>query len=164
MIMKRWAAWCPGPFLKAVLERMVQAEDDRSDALERVVRQSILLSIDNAHGIHPNYGDKHDARHQPVLDAGPVIKINANQRYASNSESVAFFKSLCNELTVPYQTFVMRNDMACGSTIGPLTAAELGINTIDIGVATFAMHSIRELAGAEDPQALSSVVTHFYNR
>ena len=153
-----------GPFLKAVLERMITAEDDSSDALERVVRQSLMLSIDNAHGVHPNFADKHDDKHQPVLDAGPVIKINANQRYASNSQSIAFFKSLCAGLGVPCQSFVMRNDMTCGSTIGPITAAGLGITTIDIGIATFGMHSIRELSGTKDPQALFEVVTHFYDR
>ncbi|MCH8176496.1 MAG: M18 family aminopeptidase [Proteobacteria bacterium] len=158
------SAGAQGPFLKAVLERMIAAEDDSSDALERVVRQSMLLSIDNAHGIHPNYADKHDEKHRPVLDGGPVIKINANQRYASNSRSVAFFKSLCAELGVPCQSFVMRNDMACGSTIGPITAAELGITTIDIGIATLGMHSIRELSGAKDPEVLCNVVTRFYNR
>jgi aspartyl aminopeptidase len=119
---------------------MITAEDDSSDALERVVRQSVLLSIDNAHGVHPNYADKHDEKHQPILDRGPVIKINANQRYASNSRSVAFFKSLCAELGVSCQSFVMRNDMACGSTIGPIIAADLGITTIDIGIATLGMH------------------------
>ena len=158
------SAGAQGPFLQAVLERMIAAEDDSSDALERVVRQSVLLSIDNAHGVHPNYADKHDEKHQPILDRGPVIKINANQRYASNSRSVAFFKSLCAELGVSCQSFVMRNDMACGSTIGPIIAAELGITTIDIGIATLGMHSIRELSGAKDPQVLCDVVTSFYNR
>lgn len=152
------------PFLKSVLERIVAAEDSTADAFERSIRHSLLLSIDNAHGIHPNYSDKHDDRHGPLLDAGPVIKINANQRYASNSESIAFFKTLCEAVAVPYQSFVMRNDMACGSTIGPITAAGLGITTIDVGVATFAMHSIRELAGTEDAQALADVVRTFYSR
>lgn len=151
-----------GPFLKSVLQRLVASESSDSDALLRLNTNSTFLSIDNAHGVHPNYIEKHDDKHRPLLNGGPVIKLNANQRYASNSESVAKFKSLCEKVKVPYQAFAMRNDMGCGSTIGPITATETGINTVDIGVATFAMHSIRELAGAKDPFALAKVVTAFY--
>jgi len=158
------ASGAQGPFLKKVLQRWIDAIYDSSDALERILHRSTLFSIDNAHGVHPNYTEKHDDQHQPILNAGPVIKINANQRYASNSQSVALFKSLCEDLEVSCQSFVMRSDMACGSTIGPLTATEIGVNTLDIGVPTFAMHSIRELAGADDAFALQRVVTSFYNR
>lgn len=158
------ASGAQGPFLQAVLERLAAMEDANRDSIQRLASQSTFLSIDNAHGVHPNYVEKHDDQHKPVLNAGPVIKLNANQRYASNSETVALFKSICNRAKVPYQQFVMRNDMACGSTIGPITAAETGIKTVDIGVATFAMHSIRELAGADDPAALAKVVSAFYNR
>jgi len=162
-----------GPFLKVVLERLIgglsagteqQSGVFTTELIQRVIRQSILLSIDNAHGVHPNYKDKHDESHRPLLNGGPVIKINANQRYASNSQSIALFKSLCDRLDVPHQSFVMRSDMACGSTIGPITATEIGITTVDIGLASFAMHSIRELAGAEDPLLLADVVTAFYSR
>ena len=158
------ASGAQGPFLRAALERIVAAETADADAFERVIHRSVMLSIDNAHGVHPNYADKHDAQHQPLLNAGPVIKVNANQRYASNSESIALFKAVCAKAGVPHQAFVMRSDLACGSTIGPITAAELGINTVDIGLATFGMHSIRELAGAEDGPALARVVTAFYQR
>ncbi len=153
-----------GPFLKSVLQRLVSAESSEAEAMQRFSTNSIFLSIDNAHGVHPNYVEMHDDKHQPLLNAGPVIKLNANQRYASNSESVAMFKALCSRVNIPYQEFVMRNDMRCGSTIGPVTATETGINTVDIGVATFAMHSIRELAGAKDPFALSKVVSGFYEQ
>ncbi|MSR12149.1 MAG: M18 family aminopeptidase [Gammaproteobacteria bacterium] len=153
-----------GPFLRSVLERIITAECVDADAFARVIHRSVMLSIDNAHGVHPNYADKHDAQHQPLLNAGPIIKVNANQRYASNSESIAFFKSVCDRVGVSHQSFVMRSDLACGSTIGPLTASELGINTVDIGLATFGMHSIRELAGAEDGPALARVVSAFYQR
>ena len=153
-----------GPFLKSVLQRWVRALDPGADAMERIIGKSMLFSIDNAHGVHPNYADKHDAQHKPLLNGGPVIKINANQRYASNSQSIALFKSICDKVKVPYQSFVMRSDMACGSTIGPITASGLGIATIDIGIASFAMHSIRELVGADDAAALSKVVTAYYNR
>lgn len=153
-----------GPFLKSVLQRMFSSLGLASDSYDRAMSQSLMLSIDNAHGVHPNYEDKHDANHQPSLNAGPVIKLNANQRYASNSQSVAEFKSLCDSQEVPFQAFVVRSDMGCGSTIGPITSAELGIPTVDVGVATFAMHSIRELAGSKDPELLDKVVTAFYNR
>lgn len=153
-----------GPFLRKVLKRWVAGLHKASDALDRVIHHSLLFSIDNAHGVHPNYLEKHDDQHRPLLNAGPVIKINANQRYASNSESIALFKALCAKQKVYCQSFVMRSDMACGSTIGPITATELGVTTLDIGVPTFAMHSIRELAGADDAAELARVVTAFYNR
>jgi len=161
------AAGANGPFLRSVLERIVADASEqvgkRAEDFERLIRHSKLLSIDNAHGIHPNYMDKHDANHGPVLNQGPVIKINANQRYASSSSSVAFFKSLCIKAAVPVQSFVVRSDMSCGSTIGPITAAGIGVETIDIGVPTFAMHSIRELAGSEDAHSLYRVVKHFFS-
>ena len=153
-----------GPFLKSVLERLVHCCGDETDLLSRIVAKSSLISIDNAHGVHPNYLERHDDKHRPVLNAGPVIKLNANQRYASNSHSVALFKSICDTVKVPHQSFVMRNDMACGSTIGPITSAETGINTIDVGVPTFAMHSIRELAGSQDAYDLYKVINSFYSR
>ena len=161
------ASGANGPFLRSVLERIVAESSSQlgksAEDFERLIRQSKLLSIDNAHGIHPNYMDKHDANHGPILNKGPVIKINANQRYASSSSSVAFFKSLCLEAQVPVQTFVVRSDMGCGSTIGPITAAGIGVETIDIGVPTFAMHSIRELAGSEDAHNLYKVVKRFFS-
>lgn len=160
------ASGANGPFLRAVLERIIAAFPSGSGSLteefERVIRNSLLLSVDNAHGIHPNYSDKHDGNHGPVLNQGPVIKINANQRYASNSSSVARFKSLCLQADVPLQSFVVRSDMACGSTIGPITATEIGVETVDVGVPTFAMHSIRELAGSEDAHSLYRVLRQFY--
>ena len=158
------ASGAQGPFLRSVLNRIVSGESTNQDVLERVFRKSFMLSIDNAHAVHPNYADKHDPTHGPVLNQGPVIKINANQRYASNSETIARFRTYCDKVGVSTQSFVMRSDMACGSTIGPITAAETGISTVDIGVPTFAMHSIRELAGATDAEQLSRVVTTFYNR
>ena len=115
-----------------------------------MIANSMLISADNAHGVHPNFADKHDARHGPMLNAGPVIKVNANQRYATNDITSAMFRQFAAEVETPVQAFVVRADMGCGSTIGPITAAELGVKTIDIGVPQFAMHSIRELAGCAD--------------
>lgn len=148
-----------GPFLKSTLERMAPDPED----FTRMMHRSILLSCDNAHGLHPNYADKHDEQHGPLLNAGPVIKINANQRYATNSETAAFFAALCEASKVAYQKFAVRADMACGSTIGPLTAANLGVKTVDIGLPTFGMHSIRELAGVDDVENLLKVLSHYFS-
>jgi aspartyl aminopeptidase len=147
-----------GPFLISVLERLCSTQEN----LRRALSGSLLISADNAHGVHPNYADKHDANHGPILNKGPVIKINSNQRYATNSETGAFFRHVCEREKVPYQTFVVRSDMACGSTIGPITASSLGIKTVDVGVPQFAMHSIRELAGSQDAFALYRVVKEVF--
>ncbi|MEH6634507.1 MAG: M18 family aminopeptidase [Halioglobus sp.] len=152
-------AGAQGPFLSSVLKRM--AGDQQSYAT--LTDRSLMISADNAHGIHPNYADRHDANHGPLLNSGPVIKINANQRYASNSETTGLFRMLAAAENVPVQSFVVRTDMACGSTIGPITAGGTGIRTLDIGVPTFAMHSIRELAGTRDAADLYRVLGGFYN-
>ncbi len=155
------ASYCgaQGSFLRDVLERM----SGTGQELARMINRSLMISADNAHGVHPNFADKHDDNHGPLLNRGPVIKVNANQRYATNSVTAAFFRALCASVQVPVQSFVVRSDMACGSTIGPITAAELGIKTSDIGVPTFAMHSIRELAGARDAYDLYRVLSAFNN-
>jgi aspartyl aminopeptidase len=152
------AAGACGPMLEAVLARLLPERERR----ERALARSLLISADNAHGVHPNFADKHDASHGPMLNAGPVIKLNANQRYATSSETAALFRWLCDLEQVPVQAFAVRSDMACGSTIGPLTAANIGIRTVDVGVPTFAMHSPRELAGAEDLHRLARVLARFY--
>ena len=153
------ACGADGPFLEQVLRRVLNSEED----FVRCIQHSLLISADNAHGIHPNYADKHDANHGPLLNHGPVIKVNANQRYATTSETSSFFKLLCQQADIPVQSFVTRSDLGCGSTIGPITASQLGVQTIDIGVPTFAMHSIRELAGSKDLGYLLSVLQTFYN-
>ena len=152
------AAGAQGNFLESVLKRIAGSEEN----FARMIDHSMLISADNAHGIHPNYTDKHDDNHGPIINNGPVIKLNANQRYASNSETSAIFKQLCKKADVPVQSFVVRSDMACGSTIGPITASEIGIKTLDVGVPTFAMHSIRELAGRWDGWYLFRVLKEFY--
>lgn len=154
------ASGAAGPFLQQVLQRI--AGD--GETYSRAIARSLMISTDNAHGLHPNYPDKMDPEHAPLLNAGPVIKINANQRYASNSETQAMFRSICQEADLPVQEFVVRSDMACGSTIGPLSAAELGVKTLDIGVPTFAMHSIRELAGVKDVEYLYRSLCNFLDQ
>ncbi|MGD9860702.1 MAG: M18 family aminopeptidase [Marinobacterium sp.] len=151
------ACGAQGPMLAQWLERLMPDVDNRNRALAR----SMLISADNAHGVHPNFADRHDDNHGPLLNRGPVIKINANQRYATNSETSSIFRHLAAQAGVPVQSFVVRSDMACGSTIGPITAGELGVRTLDVGVPQFAMHSIRELAGSADAHGLYRVLQRF---
>lgn len=147
-----------GTFLRSVIERLAGSNEDYA----RTIAQSILISTDNAHGVHPNFADSHDKQHGPLLNAGPAIKINSNQAYASTSETAGIFKQACEGAGVPVQSFVSRADMACGSTIGPLTATALGVKTVDVGVPTFAMHSIRELAGSKDAYSLYRALRWFF--
>ena len=149
-----------GTFLQSVLQRLAM----NNEAYQRMVEQSMMISADNAHAIHPNYADRHDAEHGPLLNKGPVIKTNANQRYATSSQTSAIFRQLCQQHNVPVQDFVVRTDMACGSTIGPITSSHIGVKTIDIGLPTFAMHSIRELAGSQDAVMLCKVLTAYFNQ
>ncbi len=148
-----------GPMLPAMLARLYPEREDR----ERALARSLLVSTDNAHAVHPNFADRHDANHAPLPNAGPVIKVNSSQRYATSSDTAAIFRWFCEQEGVPVQSFVVRSDMACGSTIGPLTAANIGVRTVDVGVPTLAMHSARELAGAHDVQALVRVLRRFCN-
>lgn len=153
------ACGADGPFLEDVLSRLIPDSAERIRALQH----SVMVSADNAHAVHPNFADRHDGNHGPKLNAGPVIKINSNQRYATSSETAAFFRHLCDQAGVPVQSFVVRSDMGCGSTIGPITASRLGVRTVDVGVPTFAMHSIRELAGSQDAAYLIKVLTRYFN-
>lgn len=152
------ACGAQGPFLASVLEQIF------GDNMHQAIQRSRLISVDNAHALHPNYRDKHDGEHSPIINQGPVIKINANQRYASNSITSADFRHLCQKNDIPVQSFVTRSDMGCGSTIGPITASELGIQTLDIGIPQLAMHSIRELAGIKDCAHMQNALTAFLNR
>lgn len=147
-----------GPMLQQFLERLIPESETRI----RVIERSLMISADNAHGVHPNFMDRHDENHSPILNRGPVVKINANQRYATTSETSGFFAWLCEQNQVPTQVFVARTDMGCGSTIGPIVSSEVGVKTIDVGVPTFAMHSIRELAGVADAHHLFHAALAFY--
>lgn len=154
------AAGAQGPMLKQLLERLQPDPESRS----RMIANSMMVSVDNAHAVHPNFADKHDGNHGPRMNAGAVIKINANQRYATNSETASLFRHIARQEGVTLQSFVVRSDMGCGSTIGPITAAEIGVKTVDIGVPQLAMHSIRELAGSDDPVSLAKVLKRYYQQ
>ena len=150
------------PFLKDILERLTFESDNPREIFFRSMANSFYISADMAHAVHPNYSEKHDARHMPVLNGGPVMKCNSNQRYATEGVSSAWFEMLCKKASVPVQKFVVRSDLGCGSTIGPITAANLGIRTIDIGNPMLSMHSIREMAGAKDHLPLIKVFKEYF--
>ena len=129
------------------------------DRYLRSLARSRCVSADGAHATHPNYAERHEPGHQIAMNQGPVIKINANMRYATDATSSAWFKLVCEQAGVPVQEFVVRSDMGCGSTIGPITSARLGIPTVDVGVAQLSMHSTRELCGASDPEHFTRALT-----
>jgi len=146
-----------GSFLENTLRRAFSDYD----TYMKMVRSSILLSCDNAHAIHPNYPSKHDKNHAPLINKGSVIKVNANQRYASNTTTISKFMNVAKSFGEPYQEFVTRSDMGCGSTIGPITATRIGIETLDVGLPTYGMHSIRELCGSDDAHSLYKIILGF---
>lgn len=158
------ACGAQGPFLGDVLRRVnEQLGTPGEEGFVRLIQASRMISCDNAHALHPNFANKHDKAHGPALNGGPVIKVNANQRYATNSATAAMFRELCRQADVPVQVFAVRADMGCGSTIGPITATELGVPTLDVGVPQWAMHSIRETAGVHDVAYLTKVLSAFVN-
>lgn len=146
-----------GSFLENTLRRMFGDYEEYM----RMIRSSLLISADNAHALHPNFPSKHDKEHSPHINKGVVIKVNANQRYASNSKTISRFMNVASSLDLPIQNYVTRSDMGCGSTIGPITASRLGIDTLDVGLPTFAMHSIRELCGRDDAYSLYKIILGF---
>ena len=149
-----------GSFLEDVVARIVAATGG-SDAqdLHVAVARSHLVSADMAHAQHPTQGERHEPSHAPVLGGGPVLKLNANQSYATDARSGGWFAARCADAGVPLQHFVSRNDLPCGSTIGPLTAMRLGISTVDVGSPLLGMHSCRELGSAEDVPLMVAALT-----
>ncbi|MDG5801609.1 M18 family aminopeptidase [Streptomyces ossamyceticus] len=150
-----------GPLLGGVLERSVFARGGSYEDRARAFAATICLSSDTGHAVHPNYAERHDPTHHPRADAGPLLKVNVNNRYATDGSGRAVFAAACEKSGVPFQTFVSNNSMPCGTTIGPITAARHGIQTVDIGVAILSMHSARELCGAKDPYLLANALAAF---
>ena len=148
-----------GNFLKSVLDSVSPLV---CKELAGVLSSSLALSIDMAHAEHPNFTQKHEPNHAPVLGGGVVLKMNSQKRYASDVFSNARFKLLCEQSNIPYQTFVMRNDMPCGSTVGPAISASLGIPTVDIGEPMLSMHSIREMTAVVDHENMTKLVSALY--
>jgi len=150
-----------GPFLESVLARIGSASNASTSDHARAFADSWCLSADAGHAVHPNYPERHDPVNRPVVNRGPLLKINANQRYATDALGAAEWARSCRQAGVDHQEFVSNNAIACGSTIGPITATRLGIRTFDVGIALLSMHSARELCGADDPAALFSAMCAF---
>ena len=158
----RSAYGAAGPLLAEALERAVTGwKGSEPQGLARALARSLLVSVDMAHAVHPNYADRHEPGHRPRLGGGPVIKRNANLSYASDAVGVGEIASLCARLGIAPQSFVTRSDLACGSTIGPITAARVGIRAVDIGSPMLSMHSCREMAGSDDVQPMIDLLRLF---
>jgi len=139
------------PLLETVLERIVLAAGGAREDLHRALAGSVVASGDMAHATHPNYVEKHEPQHQIAVNGGPVLKVHPNLRYATDAPGAAAFALACEQAGVPLQRYEHRADLPCGSTVGPITAGGLGVTTVDVGAPQLAMHSARELCGAQDP-------------
>lgn len=151
-----------GPLLEHTLERLALADGSSRAAYLARLAGSHCISADNAHSVHPNYPERHEAGHRPLVNRGPAIKLNHNQRYATSPHTAALAQQVFERAGVPWQVFVSRNNMPCGSTIGPITATRLGIDTVDVGVPQLSMHSARELCGTADPVWLATALMGWF--
>merc|ERR1711913_267704 len=151
------------PVMSEAISRVLGCFDQSSEMLLVTIRKSFLISADVAHALHPNYDHKHEKNHQPILNKGTVIKTNQNQRYATNAETGFILRELARRAEVPVQEFVVRNDCPCGSTIGPIISAKVGIRTVDLGIPSLSMHSIRETMGCQDVTTNAKLFTTFFN-
>jgi aspartyl aminopeptidase len=159
----RTAQGAAGTLLLEVLERIAGGcGGGEVQSLPRALARSLLISADMAHAVHPNYAERHEPGHRPVIGRGPVIKFNANQSYASDARTVGLFRDLCRRAGVEPQHFAARNDIPCGSTIGPISAARVGVPTVDVGSPMLSMHSCREMAGAADVEPMIAVLRRFF--
>jgi len=160
----RSAQGAGGTFLSATLERVVSGfESGEPQGLARAIAHSTLISVDMAHAVHPNYSDRHEPSHRPVIGKGPVIKVNSGQAYASDAATAGLFATLCDRVGVEPQHFVTRSDLRCGSTIGPISAARVGLPTVDVGNPMLSMHSCREMAGTADVEPMIDVLRAFFD-
>ena len=150
-----------GPMLSNVVSRISTQHGLREGQQFDRLATSWCLSADNSHAIHPNYPERHEPRHAPFINQGPAVKVNGNQRYATSARGLAHIRSIAESRSIPLQTFASRNNVPCGSTIGPITATQLGIEAIDIGIAQLSMHSAREMCGAADPLHMVSLMSEF---
>jgi aspartyl aminopeptidase len=150
-----------GPFLDDTLRRIARSVGADGERWHQLMARSICVSADAGHAVHPNYAGRHDPANRPLLGGGPLLKINANQRYATDAAGAAAWHRACDAAGVSTQEFVSNNAIPCGSTIGPLTGTRTGLTTVDVGVPLLSMHSARELAGVEDPHALSAAMQAF---
>lgn len=151
------------PILHNILRRIILSTGGNEEDYYRSIANSFMISADNAHGIHPNYQEKHDPTNHPVLGGGPVIKINANCKYMTDADSAAVFRTICENAEVPYQYFVNHSDMAGGSTLGNILTSQIDLRGVDMGAAIWAMHSVRETASVEDHSYIIRAFIEFFN-
>jgi aspartyl aminopeptidase len=156
------ASGAAGPVLGNVLRRVSRSLGADADEAARARAGSVCLSADAGHAVHPNYPERHDPANRPIVNAGPLLKINANQRYATDAVGAALWMRACERAGVPTQEFVSNNTIPCGSTIGPITAVRTGIRTVDVGTPLLSMHSAREMCGVRDPGYLAAAMQAFY--
>lgn len=156
------ATGAAGPFLEHTLERIAAAGGLSRVEYLQALNKSSCVSADNAHAVHHNYPDRHDSLHAPIINHGPALKINSNQRYATSSSSAAMFIRACEAANVGHQMFVSKNNMPCGTTIGPITATRLGIDTVDVGIPQLSMHSAREVCGIDDLISMHKALTSYF--
>jgi aspartyl aminopeptidase len=160
----RTAEGAAGPVLAQALERVAAAvKGGAPQDFVRALARSLLVSVDMAHAVHPNQPERHDPGHRPLLGGGPVLKHDANRSYATDVRTAGRFAALCARAGFEPQRFATRNDLPCGSTIGPLTAARLGIPAVDVGNPMLSMHSCREMAGAADVAPMIEVLRLFFS-
>lgn len=152
-----------GSFLGDVLQRLIARQVTDTEDYARVLARSFMVSADMAHAYHPNYPNAYEGNHKVLINQGPVIKINANHRYATQCLSEAQFMAYCQQAGVAFQKYAHRGDLACGSTIGPISSAKLGIATVDVGNPMWSMHSLRETAGVEDHVSLIAALKVFFS-
>jgi aspartyl aminopeptidase len=157
----RSAQGAESPLLRDVLARVMSARNLPSDDLPRALACSTLVSVDMAHALHPNFSDRHERGHRPVIGGGPVLKVNVNQSYATDARTAGVFGAACRKAELRFQHFVARSDLGCGSTIGPIASARSGIATVDVGNPMLAMHSCRETAGVADVEPMIRVLAAF---
>lgn len=151
-----------GPMLEEVLHLMLASQDVPTHLQRSLIAHSTMLSADGGHLVHPNYAERHDPQHHPLPNAGPILKVNATQRYLSDGRGAAKFARWAEQAGVPHQVFVSKNTQPSGSTIGPISATRLGMETIDAGIGLLSMHSAREMCGAQDPEHLAKLAAAFY--
>lgn len=150
------------PFLASIIERIVLAQGDTQDGFYRAIEQSFMVSADNAHAWHPNYGEKFDPTNHPAMGGGPAIKINAAQKYATDADGAAVFAEICRLAGVPSQRFVNHSDVAGGSTLGNILTSSLPLRGVDMGAAIWAMHSVRETGSVDDHIYTVKAFTKFF--
>lgn len=151
-----------GPILESTLRRLAAALCKDEDGYHRMLASTTCISADAGHFVHPNYAERHDPNNHPMPGEGPMLKLNANQRYASDAVGTALWNRVCEAAGVKSRAFVSNNSVPCGSTIGPLTATRLGITTVDVGIGLLSMHSAREMSHVSDHLALSRVLEHYW--